>query len=665
MHNFFRAVRLALVYRCTLAGSILASLAVAVLWGGNLGTVYPFVEVVFRGQSLHEWVDDRICQAQEAADEFGRQVAELERQQRAAAPGEAPALARRMTLCQSRQAAELQAVATARGLQPYIHRWMPATPFGTLLLIVALLLAGTLLKGAFIVANLILVERLAQLATFDLRKDFYRRTLRMDLGSFGDDRTSRLLSHFTHDLGALTTGVGTLFGRAVREPLKMLACFAGAAFICWRLLLFSLIVSPLALLVMNRLARAIKRANRRAMEEMSQLYNHLAETFMGIQAVKAFTMERFERHRFHHFSKEYFHKSMRIAVYDALAKPATEMLGIGVICLAILAGGYLVLNQETHLLGLRMSNRPLSLGALMAFYALLAGISDPARKLADVYSQLQRGAAAADRIYEKLDREPVVVEAVHPQRIPEPWRELVLDHVSFHYVTGLPVLQDISFRLRAGETVAVVGANGCGKTSLANLLPRFYDPTAGAVRLNGVDLRQLRLRDLRRRIGTVTQHTLLFDDTILNNIRYGSPGASDEEVVEAARKANAHQFITSKLEHGYDTIVGQSGSRLSGGQRQRIALARAILRDPAILILDEATSQVDLESEQLIHQALQQFIRGRMTLIITHRLSTLALADRVLVLDAGRLVDLGTHAELLTRCELYSRLHEAHFKRTA
>jgi len=244
-------------------------------------------------------------------------------------------------------------------------------------------------------------------------------------------------------------------------------------------------------------------------------------------------------------------------------------------------------------------------------------------------------------------------------------RDLVFENVHFSYVPEQQVLEGIDLSIRFGESVAIVGPNGCGKSTLANLLPRFYDPAQGSVRLDGIDLRQMRLRDLRRQIGIVSQDSLLFEDTVLNNIRYGSPSATVDQVIEAAQKAHAHRFIEQKLENGYETTVGPMGNRLSGGQRQRVLLARAILRDPAILILDEATSQVDIESEQLIHRALEHFIGNRTTILITHRLATLDLADRILVMLSGKVVDLGTHDELMGRCELYRRLYQVQFKETA
>jgi len=285
--------------------------------------------------------------------------------------------------------------------------------------------------------------------------------------------------------------------------------------------------------------------------------------------------------------------------------------------------------------------------------------------MSEVMGTLQRGIAAADRVYEILDAQPAIVDPPVPQVLSARRPELVFDHVSFQYRTGQRVLHDIHLRIPFGETVAIVGPNGCGKTTLVSLLPRFYDPVSGAVRLDGIDIRQLRIKELRQRIGLVAQQAVLFDDTVFNNIRYGSPHASEAEVIAAAEKAHAHRFIMERLEHGYQTVVGERGGRLSGGQRQRILLARAILRDPQFLILDEATSQIDPESEQLIHHVLEEFVRGRTTLLITHRMSSIALADRIVVMDMGRIIDCGTHEELLARCPLYARLHRIDFQQAA
>lgn len=650
MNNFGRALRLALRYRFLFAVSLVCGLLVGLFWAANIGTVYPFVEVVLEGKSLPQWIDERTAAAEES-------IASL-RQQAADATGDARHLELQLTKDEA-------SLAFYRRLSGPIHRWLPNDPFATLLFMIGVVLAGTAVKSVFVIAHSIIVDMLAQLATLRLREDFYRRTLRMDLATFGREGTSDLMSRFTFDMENLSAGLSSLLGKAVREPFKMIACLIGAAWICWQLLVLSLVIAPLAAFCIGKLAKTLKRANRKAMEEMSLIYNILEETFQGIKVVKAFTMERHERRRFHQNSKQYFHKAMKIIRYDSLTNPLTEMLGIAMICLALLAGAYLVLKQQTHLFGIPMCKEPLSLGALLLFYAFLAGTSDPARKLSDIFNRLQRASAAADRIYALLDRQPQVRDSAKARPVGRHCREIAFEHVHFQYTPETPVIEGINLKIPFGETLAIVGPNGCGKTTLTSLAPRFFDPTQGAVLLDGVDLREIKIRDLRAQIGIVTQETLLFDDTVANNIRYGSPQATHEQVVEAAKRAHAHRFIEEKLDRGYDTIVGPRGGQLSGGQRQRIALARAILRDPAILILDEATSQIDLESEQLIQKVLEQFIRDRTTIIVTHRLATLALADRILVMDAGRALDLGTHDDLMRRCPLYSRLYNIQFRESA
>jgi ATP-binding cassette subfamily B protein/subfamily B ATP-binding cassette protein MsbA len=652
MSNFGRALRLALKHKFLLACSVICALIVGLCWGGNISVVYPIVDITFQGGTLHDWVIQRTATIEQQVRQHESELAAT------SDPAKRRPIEREL-------AGERKWLARLERIHPYVERYAPDDPFMTLVLIIAALLLGVVVKNVFFVIHSIIVDRMANLAVLELRKDFYRRTLRLDLATFGREGTSDLMSRFTYDMDSVAGGLSQLLGKAVREPLKMLVCFVGAAWICWRLLVLSLLIAPIAAFLIGRLAKSLKRANRRAMEEMSQIYNILDETFSAINVVKAFTMERYERRRFHQSSKNFFAKSMRIARYDALTHPTTETMGMITICLAMLAGAYLVLEQKTHLLGVRICHEPLDFASILLFYGMLAGTSDPARKLTDIFNRLQRAAAASDRIYALMDREPSVRDPDSPRRISRHSRELTFNDVHFRYTPDTPVLEGIDLRIPFGETLAIVGPNGCGKSTLVNLIPRFFDPTSGSLCLDGVDLRELRLADLRSQIGIVTQETLLFDDTVLNNIRYGSPHASRADVIEAAKRAHAHRFIEERLEAGYETHVGPRGGQLSGGQRQRIALARAILRDPPILLLDEATSQIDLESEQVIHKVLEQFIRNRTTVIITHRMSTLALADRILVMDAGRVLDVGAHDELMRRSEVYRRLYQLQFRESA
>ncbi|MBN2578672.1 MAG: ABC transporter ATP-binding protein [Pirellulales bacterium] len=659
--NFLKVVRMALRYRWTFAAAVACALIVGALWGANIGALFPVVEVVTQGDSMQQWIGGQVTQAERILAEKSAQRTELAGQLARAAPARRAPLEKEIRKIDSRIAVEQKALRHYQFLRPYIEKYLPQNPFQTVVLIVGVVFLGTLLKDLFLVGNSILVARLAQSAAFDLRKLFFRRTLRMDLASFTQEGTSDLLSRFTNDMNQVASGLETLFGKMVREPLKMIACLVAAACISWRLLLLSMVVAPVAAWLIRRLAQVLRRANRRGMEEMAGIYATLEETFGNVKIVKAFTNERQARRRFHHNSKNFLKKAMKIAGFDALIHPVTEATGVLAITLAILAGVWLMLSKQTHLLGIPICDRPLDRTSILLFYGFLIAINDPLRKFSDVFSRLQAAEAACDRIFSRLEREPTVRNPQRPVPVGRHRKDLELDGVHFAYHPEKPVLQGIGLRIACGETIALVGPNGCGKSTLAHLIPRFADPTQGVIRLDGVALTDMRLHDLRDQIGLVTQETLLFDDTIFNNIRYGMPRADREAVIAAARQAHAHRFIETELSQGYETPAGTLGGRLSGGQRQRIALARAILRDPAILILDEPTSQVDLESEQAIQNVLEKFIRNRTTILITHRLSILALADRIAVMEAGRILDVGRHADLLTRCGLYRRLYQIQF----
>jgi ATP-binding cassette subfamily B protein/subfamily B ATP-binding cassette protein MsbA len=664
--NFGRVVRMAIRYKFTFAASVVSALVVAALWGGIICSVYPAVEVIFKNKSMQQWIDAKIAESQATVAAKSADLKRLRGQLAAADKGDDKN--RRWNLRKDIDATEDERVAADRRLRaaeiakPYIETYLPHDPFHTLLLITLLLVVGTVVKDLFLVANNLLVARLSQRTVFDLRKLFYRRTLRMDLATFSEDGTADLMSRFTNDMSQVAGGLDSLFGKLIREPLKMFACLIGAALFSWRLLLLTLIVMPAAAFSIRWLAKMLKRANRRAMEEMAVIYTTLEETFRSVKIVKAFTNEPQERKRFHDNNKRYYHRAMRIARYDSLSHPMTEVLGIVTISLVMIVGGWLIFSPEPRLWRIDMSAWAIGQGAMLTFFAMLAGMADPLRKMSDIFSNLQGGFAAADRIFARLDREPQVRDPHQPAPFRRHCRELAFENVSFAYQPGKPVVEEVDLRIAFGETIAIVGPNGCGKSTLANLIPRFADPTAGVVKLDGVPLCDMRLRDVRGQIGLVTQETMLFDDTIFNNIRYGAARATREQVIEAAKRAHAHRFIEQELPEGYETSAGALGNCLSGGQRQRIALARASLRDPAILILDEATSQVDLESEQAIQQVLETFTRGRTTILITHRLAVLSLADRIAVMQGGRILDVGRHDELLARCGLYRRLYQIHFE---
>ncbi|MCG8653755.1 MAG: ABC transporter ATP-binding protein/permease [Pirellulales bacterium] len=656
MKNFLRVLRLAARRRWAFGGIAVTSLLIAVLWGANIGTLYPLVEVVFKGDSIPGYTARRLSEAEQKVASIDKQLAELRQQIAVAAGDEKKVLNRKIESAQTTRKLVVDSVSFLQTAQPTINRYAPQGAFATLVLIVGVLIGGTALKLVALLINMLLVQFVAERTSVDLRANFFRRALHLDLDSFGENGSAALTSRLTNDIAHVSAGLTVLMGRLIREPLKMAVCLACAFYVCPRLLLMVMVVTPLVALVMHHLSRAIRRASRRAMEEMSQLYGMLNDAFAGIRVVKAFNTQAHERAKFNRGIQAYYRKSMKMAFYNTLARSSSEMLGMSTVGLAILAGGYMVLNEDTHLLGIRMSNQPLSVGEVLAFFGFLIGASDPAKKLTDVWSGLQRGIAATSRVYEVIDQPVRVRDPQQPQTAARPHTAIHFQEVSYQYTSGPKVLCGVNLSIRHGETIALVGPNGCGKSTLMSLLCRFDDPQGGKICLDDTPIDQLRLRDLRRRIALVTQRTILFDDTIENNIRYGTPGADAHAVVRAAKLAFADEFIRRKTPDGYQSILGTAGVRLSGGQMQRIALARAFLREPDILILDEATSQIDLESEQLIHQALQKFLVNRTGLMITHRPSSLAMADRVVVIESGKIADSGQHDELIQRNRFYQSL---------
>jgi ABC-type multidrug transport system fused ATPase/permease subunit len=524
-----------------------------------------------------------------------------------------------------------------------------------------LLLIGMIIKSIFDYFQEYLAGSVVSLAIFDLRNRFYRKTMGLDLTYFTEKGTHELMARITSDVESLSSGMRALLSKVLLEPLKALSCLIFACIFNWRLTLVTLLLFPLAAVAIGIIGRYLKRVSRRNLESMSKIYKILQESFLGIREVKAFTMERYERRRFFEETKRFYHQSMKLIRMDALGSPLLEFMAITAVAGALLAGSYLVMTGKTHVLGVRLTYDPISQETLLTFYALIAGLCDPLRKVFSVYGRVQRGMAASDRIFQCFDREPKFAQKPRAPQMPFHSRTIVFKDVSFSYGELRTVLRDVDLEVKFGETIAIVGPTGCGKTSMINLLPRYYDPTRGAVLIDGYDIRDVSLRSLRQQMGIVTQHTILFDDTIFNNIAYGNRHADPALVEAAAEAAYAHRFI-KELPHGYQTMIGELGTTLSGGQRQRLALARAILRDPAILILDEATSSLDVESESLIHKALRSFTRGRTTFVVTHRLSALDMADRIVVINNGRIEAVGTHSELLRASRTYSRLHDVQAK---
>ena len=668
MKNFLRALKFAYPYRGRLLLSLLCALLAAVFWSLNFTAIYPVLKTLGSDKNLQQWVADAIDEVKSTkvnplqidVNRLSKEREELEKD-----PLQEKELRRRsgdLARYQSKLEDATEKLYQLQVAKKYIDWFFPTDRFQTLALILGLVVAAVALRGFFEFWQETFVGNVVNRSLFDLRNRFYRKVLHLDVNQFSDAGTGELMARFTNDMETLSAGTKTLFGRVVAEPLKAVGCIVVACWISWKLTLMFLVLVPLAILILSKVGRVMKRATRKLLERMSSIYKILQETFVGIRIVKAYTREPAERQRFREATNDYYHKAMWVVILDALAGPIIELLGVAAVAGALLVGAYLVMNKETEIFGINMTTYPLEPETLMQLYVLLAAIADPVRKLSSVFARIQAGAAAADRIFKIMDAVPTVQANTDGPRLARHGRDVEFRNVCFSYEPGQPILTGIHLHVRHGEIIALVGPNGCGKSTLVNLLPRFYDPDHGSIYIDGINLRKANLRSVRHQVAMVTQETILFDETAFNNIAYGHPGATVEEVELAAKQAYAHDFIV-KLPNGYQTRIGEAGLKLSGGQKQRLALARAMLRNPSILILDEFTSQTDAESEALIHKALKEFTAGRTTFFVTHRLNTLEIANRIVVLDAGRVLSVGTHQELLASCTLYQRLHEAHFQR--
>lgn len=671
MKNFLRALRYSWPYRYRLLLSVVCAMLAAVFWALNFTSIYPVLKILGTDQNLQEWVNDCITKTKtKQVEPLQAKVAELTRKQQMLENHvDHPDLDRE----RRRNAEELAKVHNKlesasselwhyHVAKKYIDLLFPSDRFQTLAFVIGLVVLAVALKGLCDFLQETLVNSVVNRSLYDVRNRFYRRAIHYDVASFNEQGTHELMARFTTDVELLGTGQKMLFGKVIGEPLKAIACIVVACWISWQLTVMFLVVVPFALFILARVGRTMKRATRRLLERTSQIYKILQETFLGIRVVKAFTHEPGERIRFRKATRDYYSKAMSVARLDAMAGPIIEVLGVATVSLALMAGAYLVMNKQTHLFGLRMTAYPLEAESLLQLYALLAAVADPVRKLSSVLTRVQSGAAAADRIFQFMDREPKVGANACGPRLERHCRDIEFRDMCFSYEPGHPILYGVNLKVHQGETIALVGMNGCGKSTLVNLLPRFYDPDHGSVLIDGVDLRTANLRSVRQQIGLVTQDTVLFDDTVFSNIAYGQRRATREQVEQAAKLANAHDFIV-ELSDGYDTRLYEAGTKLSGGQKQRIALARALLRDPSILILDEFTSQSDALNEAEVHRLLKEFRGKRTMFVITHRLNTLEIADRIVVLDGGRIVALGQHQDLLKTCPMYQRLHEAHSQR--
>ena len=638
MKHFRHAVWLSFKYKWSIAGSVLTSLAIAFLFCISISTVFPVIKIVLEGETAPQWVNNEIAKAENESANLNTQLVTLaDNQKNATNEAEKKKAKKAFESKKNRLKAEQKALARYQWLKGYVDKYAPTDPFTTLVVAMVFLLLTAIVKGVMLILSTVLVSRVSQRTILDMRRIYYRQALEMDQRKIEQLGTSMMMTQLSNNMNMVSGGLRGLYGKSLREPFKMIGCLISAAMISLPLLLVSMIVVPAGAFAINSLARRMKTAVQSELGGISEVFQTLIETLSWLKTVRIFNREGTERRRFKRNAGIMYNMSMRIAIYDSLLRPITEVLGIISIALSILAGSYLVLNKTTMLFGFQILERPLEPGMLILFYGLLAGASDPARKMSEIVNVLVRGDTACQNLKNTFKSNDKPVPAADRIPVPVHAESIEFRNVSFQYKQGKPVLDDVNLKVPFGQTVAIVGGNGCGKSTLMNLLARFYDPQKGQLLLDGANTRLMNPKRLRRQIAWVTQESVLFRGTVAENIGYGDKNATEAEILAAARAAHVTDFLP-KLENGLETNIGDNGVQLSAGQRQRVALARAILADPRILVLDEATSQMDGNTERLIHESLTRFLKNRTTFIVTHRASTLELADRIIVMENGRIV---------------------------
>jgi subfamily B ATP-binding cassette protein MsbA len=523
-----------------------------------------------------------------------------------------------------------------------------------LFLIPIVIMIVYLVKGTAMYMQGYLMNRVGRSIIREFRDRLYDHIHDLPLSFFHSEKTGTLMSRIIHDVHIIKTMVSTAVTGALRDACSVVALTVTTFMLDWKMASFTFLVLPAAFYPIHAFGRRIRKISTRGQEAMAELSTFLHETFAGAKIIKAFGMEDYEKERFYLKTKQLYTIEMKEVKVDEMSSPVMELIGGIGIAVGIYYGGY------------RIFHDTLTPGSFFAFIAATVMLYRPVRKLSKLNLDIQRGFSATDRIYDILERESDIVQAANPVTIPSGSHSVAFEDVCFRYDReggdeGL-VLDRISFKAEPGEVVALVGMSGGGKTTLVNLLPRFYDVTSGAIRIDGIDIRDAAIASLRRQIALVTQEPILFNESVRANIAYGNLAASQEAVLQAARDAYAYDFIRN-FPRGFETRIGELGNRLSGGEKQRICIARALLKDAPILILDEATSALDSEAEIIVQKALENLMKGRTTFVIAHRLSTVTRADRILVLVKGRIVEEGTHADLLTRNGAYQRLYEMQFGR--
>lgn len=521
------------------------------------------------------------------------------------------------------------------------------------MLMLNLIAAGILVvmftRGVFYYGQSYLVSYVGQRVIIDVRSMLFRKFQKMPLSYYDRQQTGTVMSYITNDVSAMQSAIVDNLIELVTESSILIGSLAMMIYLDWKLSLLTLMTIPLVGFAMKIFGRKLKRSSTVIQERAAEITSLLQESISAIRVVKSFVRETYEIKRFEEQNWRNFQAAMKNVKLSSLLTPTVEFLAAIAVTFIVWFGGYEVVNEV------------ITAGELVAFLTYAVNLANPVKRLSRVYAAIQRAMAAADRVFAVMDLEEKITDVPGAKPLPPIKGQVEFKDITFSYKEGQPALQHISLKAEPGQMIALVGPSGSGKSTIANLIPRFYDVDSGTISIDGHDIRQVTADSLREQIGLVPQETMLFSTTVMENIRYGRLDATDEEVVEAARAANAEEFIKD-LPEGYDTKLGERGLNLSGGQRQRLAIARAILKNPRVLILDEATSALDTESEKIVQDALDKLMVGRTSFVIAHRLSTIFNADQIFVVENGHLSEHGTHEELLAAGGLYSNLYNIQFR---
>ncbi len=690
--NMRRVVGFAWPYRKTLTIGLLATLVFASVHTVSIGAAFPIFSVLLESEGLDVWANRTIAEQRmetkfepldpdkdtklllrkvskksnlanrevkalaEITDPKGRSPAELLRWIASAPPGSTVKIdfqnAKNMAASERIEVALHDAEFSMKMLRwgsSLIPQNAQGDKLATLTALLVALVVTVLVGNIFRYMGEVLIARSVLRAMMDLRSQLYEHTLCLPMSFFAGRPTADLVTRFVQDIQEIQRGMLTLFGKFVREPMRAIFILAWAFALDWRITLAMCVVVPCAIVIFLVIGRSVKKANKSLLQAYGHMIGTLTTSLQSLRVVKAYTAESHEQKRLQAVDWRMFNQQLKLAKLQAFVSPLIETL-------AVVAGSF-----ATVWLASRVLTHELTVAKFISLGFTLSVLFDPLRKLTDVYVRLKRSTAGAERIFQVLDQPIESNPDAGDQALPELTKSIEFKDVWYTYPNAeRPALQNVSLSIKQGETVAIVGPNGCGKTTLVSLLPRFFDPDRGEILFDEADIRSADLRSLRRQISVVSQDAVVFAGTPTENIMYGSDAPDPALAEDAAKRASADEFIRG-IPQGYSADLGERGTTLSGGQRQRLAIARAVFRNAPILIFDEATSQIDSESELKIQTALQEFAKGHTTIIIAHRLSTIQFADRIVVMQAGRVLDTGSHAELIERCSLYRTLCETQF----